>query len=324
MIFTLLALLGATIASYTDLKRGIIQNKLTFSLFAVGILGHLILDGSAIVIPLLSSILLIFAMGYGFWYLGGWSAGDAKEFLFLAALLPRYPSSLQSFFNPGLGPYPFVVTIFANTFLAIFPFILFWGIYTSFKQARLNLLLEPLKNFRQIGINAALFTAAVLLVSLLGVSAVFTIPLVLIGYKLQNRLKAAASIAIVTLFIIQTQEVLIVLKNFAGIFLVILLFRLFWNSISVVRKHALEETVSVGELNEGMVPSEEIYIGEDKIENRARGLSMDEIERLKALQKQGTIEEIRVKKTIPFAPVILIGLLISLSIGDLMMVVRNG
>jgi preflagellin peptidase FlaK len=116
----------------------------------------------------------------------------------------------------------------------------------------------------------------------------------------------------------------LIFKNFTGIFLAILVFRLFWNSITVVRKYALEERVNVIELEEGMVPSEEIYIGEDKIETRARGLTMEEIERLKALQKQGTIGEISVKKTIPFAPVILIGLLISLSIGDLIMVVRNG
>ncbi len=324
MIFTLLALFGATVASYTDLKRGVIQNKLTFSLFAGGVLGHLVLDGTAIVWALLSSVLLIFAMGYGFWYLGGWSAGDAKEFLFLAALLPSYPSALQGFFDPRLGPYPFVVTIFVNTFLAIFPFILFWGIYTSFKQARHKELLNPAAGYKEIGLNAAIFTAAILLISLLSLSAVFTIPLILVGYKLNDRLKAAASLAIAFVFIIQTQDIGFIFKNFSGIFLAILVFRLFWNSIKVVRKHALEERVTVGELEEGMVPSEEIYIGEDKIETRARGLSMEEIERLKALQKQGTIEEIRVKKTIPFAPVILIGLLISLGIGDLIMVVRNG
>jgi preflagellin peptidase FlaK len=324
MIFTLLALFGATVASYTDLKQGIIQNKLTFSLFAIGILGHLILDGAAIVGAVLSSVLLIFAMGYSFWYLGGWSAGDAKEFLFLAALLPRYPSALQGLFDPRLGPYPFVVTIFANTFLAIFPFILFWGLYTSFKQARLKELLKPIKRFKEMGINAALITAVLLMVSLLSLSAFFTIPLILIGYKLKDRLKVTASIVIAVVFIVQTQDIAPIFKNFAGIFLAILIFRLFWNSISVVRKHALEERINVSELEEGMVPSEEIYIGEDKIETRARGLTMEEIERLKALQKQGTIEEIRVKKTIPFAPVILIGLLISLGIGDLIMVVRNG
>jgi preflagellin peptidase FlaK len=83
MIFTLLALAGAIVASYTDLKSGIIQNKLTFTLIVVGILGHLILKGRTIVWPLASGIVLIFILGYGFWFIGGWSAGDAKEFLFL-------------------------------------------------------------------------------------------------------------------------------------------------------------------------------------------------------------------------------------------------
>jgi preflagellin peptidase FlaK len=324
MIFTLLALSGAIVASYTDLKHGIIQNKLTLSLFAFGFLGHLIFEGAAIVAPLFSSVLLIFILGYGFWMVGGWSAGDAKEFLFLAALLPQYPPSLKIFFNPQIGPYPFILTIFINTFVAIFPFILIWGIYLSFTRANLIEFLEPLKKFEDIGVKAAFFTAAILFSFLLGVSVIYVVPLVFISYKLSKRVKIAVSIMISLIFVIQTMDLFFIFKNFLGVFLAIMIFNLFWNSIQVVRKQALQRTVNIEDLEAGMVPSEEIYIGENKIETRASGLTMEDVEKLKGLQGKGKMDKIQVKMTTPFAPVILIGLLISLTLGDLIMVVRHG
>ncbi len=323
MIFTILALSGAAVASYTDLKSGIIQNKLTFSLFATGILGNLILSGKAVAGALLSSITMIFILGYGFWFIGGWSAGDAKEFLFLAALLPRYPAGLQSVFNPSLGPYPFIVTVLVNTFLAIFPFILLWGIYTSLRLAKTAELLGPLKDIREFSINAGLLTGAVLLANLLNIGTIFVLPLILLGYKLGDRMKTAVSSLAIFGFIFFTGDVTTAVTNFIGVLAAILVFRLLWNSISIVRRFALEERVPTSELREGMVPAEEIYIGEDKIETGARGLNMEELERIKNDKNPLKLESVRVKRTIPFAPIIFIGLVLSLALGDLIVVVQN-
>jgi len=323
MIFTLLALSGAVVASYTDLKSGIIQNKLTFSLFTIGVLGNLILSGKAVVGALLSSIIMIFIVGYGFFFIGGWSAGDAKEFLFLAALLPKYPDELQSIFNPSLGPYPFILSILANTFLAIFPFILLWGIYTSLKLAKTAELLKPLKEIRKFSVNAGLLTGAVLIAKILGIGTILMLPFILLGYKLSERMKTlAASLAILG-FILFTWDVTTVLANFISVLIAILIFRLLWNSISIVRRFALEETVLTSELREGMVPAEEIYIGEDKIATGARGLNMEELEKIKTQKSPLKLEAVRVKKTLPFAPVIFIGLVLSLVLGDLIVVVQK-
>jgi preflagellin peptidase FlaK len=325
MIFTLLAISGAIVASYTDLKHGIIQNKLTMSLFSVGFFGHLILDGRAIFLTLLSSVVLIFLVGYGFWLIGGWSAGDAKEFLFLAALLPKYPASLEGIFDPVLGSYPFIITIFINTFLAIFPFILLWGVFTAFKRAKINELLAPLKNLDQIGTNTLVFASAVLLTILFNVTAVFALPIVLAFYLVKNaRVKVVLSLIVVSAFIAMMGNPLFVLRFIAGIFAGIMVFRLFWNSISIVRSEALHDTIWVKDLEEGMVLSQAVYDGENKIETRASGLTKEDITRLKELEIGGKVEEIKIKKTIPFAPVIFIGLLISLGLGDIVMVVRNG
>ncbi len=320
-IFTLLAVMGAAVAGYTDFKHGIIPNRLTLSLFTIGFLGHLLLEGRTIAFTLFSGVVLMFVLGYGFWFLGGWSAGDAKEFLFLAALLPIYPLELRSYFNPALAPYPFVLTIFVNTFLAIFPFIFIWGVYLYFKKAELNSLITPFKESREIAVNAVILTAAVVLTSLLGLNALFAIPIILISLKLGERLKLLLSLSIMPLFLLLKGDLIFIGRYFAFLFLGILTFKLFWNAIKIVRKEALVKDVGVNELEEGMVLSEAIYSGDDKIDNKARGLSMDEIESIRKIKGK---EIIRVKRTIPFAPVIFIGLLISLAFGDLTLVMRNG
>jgi preflagellin peptidase FlaK len=119
MIFTLLALSGAIVASYTDLKWGIIPNKLNFSLFGLGVIGHLFLEKLSVIKPLFISISLMFLIGFSLWrVIPVLSAADVKMFIALGALLPSYPIWLMNRFTPTLNQnYPFVITIFFNTIL---------------------------------------------------------------------------------------------------------------------------------------------------------------------------------------------------------------
>lgn len=96
LITTIIAIAACLYASYSDLKRGIIPNKLTFPLIGVGI----ILNGIyALMIGEIWYIIIclvvtgfIFVLGYIFWKLGAWAGGDVKLFTALAALLPFYPA----------------------------------------------------------------------------------------------------------------------------------------------------------------------------------------------------------------------------------------
>ncbi|MFQ5801168.1 MAG: A24 family peptidase C-terminal domain-containing protein, partial [Candidatus Hydrothermarchaeales archaeon] len=227
-------------------------------------------------------------------------------------------------------------------FLAIFPFILLWGIYASVKKAKLKEFLEPLKKIDEAGINAAVFVAALLLSDILNVSPAFAIPLVIFSYKLKDRIKILLSLLVGIGFIYYRGDLFFVIKYFGALFVTIMLFKLLWNSMNIVRKEALHDLVKIQELKEGMILSEDIYIENDKIfskgikervikrgkgpaiEKQARGLTMEEIDKLRELHKQGKIEEISITKGIPFAPIVLVGLLISLTLGDLIMVVRHG
>jgi prepilin signal peptidase PulO-like enzyme (type II secretory pathway) len=159
---------------------------------------------------------------------------------------------------------------------------------------------------------------------LLGLSPIFAFPVVFISNRIGSKIKSVFSLITVALFLIIQVDVLFVIKYLVWVFLAIILFRLFWNSIMVVRKEALKNKIKIIDLEEGMVPSEEIYTGESKIKTKARGLTMEEIEMLKGLQREGKMETIEIKKTTPFAPVILIGLVISLVFGDIMLVISGG
>ncbi len=325
MIFAVLAIFGALAASYTDIKKGIIQNKLTLPLFMIGLVGNLAVHGREIAMELSLSVGLIFSAGYIFWRIGGWSAGDAKEFLFLAALLPRYPEDLRGIFNPVLTSYyPFIITVFFNTFLAIFPFILIWGIYLSFSTSSQRLLLEPIRKWREAAAHALILSALLSLTQLLRIHPLFVIVLLAASYKLKQQLKIGISLLIMGWFLYSTGKTLELTAYYATTILAILLLRLLWNSITVIRTEGLTENIKVTELEEGMILSEEIYTGKDKIHKWARGLNTEEIEKIKSMSDKGEIgEELKIKRAAPFAPVIFIGLMISLIAGD-MVVMLSG
>lgn len=324
MILIILALAGALAAGYTDLKSGIIPNKLTMSLFTIGIFGNILLNGFTILKDLFLSVGMIFIIGYGFWSIGGWSAGDAKEFLFLSALLPRYPESLIEVFNPHLGAYPFVLSIFINTFLAIFPFLLIYGVYVSYKKSGLHDFGRPLENPLELLGNALAYTAAFIATILLNVSTIFALPIIIISYPIEKRIKAVLSIIVTAYFLMINPLYTQVLGYFLSVLVAIILFKLAWNSIKTVREQALKETLPINDLSEGTVLSKTFRSGELTIEPMARGLHKEELEGLKKEASKTGLKEIEVKRAMPFAPIIFIGLLIGLTIGDLMVVMRGG
>ncbi|MDD3754579.1 MAG: A24 family peptidase C-terminal domain-containing protein, partial [Methanobacterium sp.] len=125
--------------------------------------------------------------------------------------------------------------------------------------------------------------------------------------------------------------------------------------LSSINKEALQDEYPLEELSEGMIPAYNLYQRDDKvyvdnksfvdkiteaiktkdislittpmgknlITNLAAGLTPDDIELLKKLHNKGKISnKFKVKRGVPFAPSIFIGLLISLFIGDLLAILQ--
>jgi len=106
--------------------------------------------------------------------------------------------------------------------------------------------------------------------------------------------------------------------------------------------------VNISDLDEGMILAEEIYINEGNVVREERsligkileairtknldilkkkgistgaaGVTREDVELLKKYVQEGKLEDrIRIKKSMPFAPVIAIGLILSLIFGDLLL-----
>jgi preflagellin peptidase FlaK len=358
-LFVLLALLGAIIASITDIKSRIIPNKLTFSLVGVGIFGYLanwVLTGDFVMfLESVKSIAVMFALGYLFWKLGAWSAGDAKEFLFIAALVPVYPAFLHGTFSPEIAGYPFIITVFVNTLLAIFPLVFVYSIYLALKKGILSRFLEPAKDFKKFLEMAFVFTAAISFSSILFGRIMVLLALVLL-YRIERKYRFVFSAILIVVYIILTSgnfylQSMSVLTNFAVVLFLIFAVGMMLNFIKIVRSEALQEKVKITTLEEGAIIAEEIYIADgevlrdtrsmiDKIKDAAKtgtmdvlkrksfgtgaaGVTEDELERLKGYVKAGKLEDIvKIKKSMPFAPVVLVGLITSFVIGDAMLAIR--
>ncbi len=363
-LFVFLALGGAVIASITDIRSGIIPNKLTFTLIAVGIFGYLaygiLTDDLAPFLASLKSISTIFVVGYIFWMLGAWSAGDAKEFMFIAALIPAYPAFLYSTFNPTIAGYPFVLTVFINTFLSIFPFIFLYSLYVAMEKGLFFRFVEPLKNLKGYIETSFVLVGAISISKFAGMWIEFdslwilALPALLLLYKIPRKYRISLSAAGILVYVYPLSELWYSRASFIFTYFVIMLLfivtiRLLLNSINVIRKEALIEETKITDLEDGTIIAEEIYIRDGEVlrDNRsmiekikdaaktgsyqamfqkkgvgtgAAGVTEKDIELLKEYVKNGKLEDrTNIKKSVPFAPVILAGLVISLMVGDAML-----
>lgn len=373
LIAGIIAVAACLYASYTDFKRGIIPNKLTFPLIAVGLflnvvyavlIGDLLLIISATIITV-----MIFALGYLFWKMGAWAGGDVKLFTALAALLAVYPPiinyNILNYEMPVYAVYPFPFSLILNSILSMLPFLLIYVIYIGFtrKPQVLKELTEPVRNYKKTLASALVISTAAYIAVFITFQLpirniimifIFIVILSLIITKLPKLVKALVVSGIMILSLIQNLEVTI--YGFIILLITITVIGIIRKLLSKANKEALQDDYKINELKEGMISAYNLYQKEDEIYyddksftgkikeavksgniflltaprgkllvgTLAAGLDDKDIELLKKLQQEGKIPDtFKVKKGVPFAPSILIGLLISLFIGDLVIILFN-
>jgi archaeal preflagellin peptidase FlaK len=373
LIATIIAVLASLYASYSDLKRGIIPNKLTFPLIGVG----LILEGIYaitvgniwLIIGTLIITGVIFILGYLFWKMGAWAGGDVKLFTALAALIPFNPLIINyTLFDvqmPLYGAYPFPFTLIINSILSMLPFLLIYVIYIAIKTKPhlLKELFSPIKEYKKNFVLTLVVTSAVTLTyfvtpylpfQLVLISLILIYLISLVISKLPNYIKAVL-VSVVTAFAL-FQNLQVTITGIIVVYLSIVLIGIIQKLLTRVSKEALQDDIKLKELKEGMIPAYNLYQKDDEVyyddigifqkikeaittgditritapkgkllvSILAAGLKEEDIELLKKLYLTEKIPEtFRVKKGVPFAPSILIGLLISLLIGDLAVIFLN-
>jgi preflagellin peptidase FlaK len=373
LILTIIAILACFYASYSDLRKGIIPNKLTFPLIGVGLFLNgiyaFMIDDVWFIISCGVITVFIFLLSYSFWKLGAWAGGDVKLFTALAALLPFYPQAINyTLFNvnfPISALYPFPFTLIINSLLSILPFLLIYVLYISIKTKPylLKELFRPVKEYRKNIVLTLVITSAVTLTvfitpylpyQIIIISLILIYLLSLIISKLPNRIKAVL-ISIVTVFALY--------KNFeltlTGIIILLIsitIIGIMRKLITSVSKEALQDDFEIQDLQEGMISAYniyqrdgEIYVdhtgffdkfkeavktgnisiitapkGKLLISTMAAGFTQEDIKLLKNLFKEGKVQnKFRIKKGVPFAPSIFIGLIISIFIGDLAFIIQK-
>jgi len=373
LLATIIAILASVYASYTDITKGIIPNRLTFPLIGVG----MVLNGIyAILIGDLWYLILgliitgvIFGLGYIFWKMGAWAGGDVKLFTALAALLPFYPAvvSYQVFSHtfPMEAAYPFPLTVIINSILSMLPFLLIYVLFVAMrtKPHLLGELLSPIKEWQKNLVTTLLITSAVT-ISVLVVQVInypnlilYLILIYLLVFlisKLPKYVKAGL-IAVAVFYSFYTYFQ-VTLMGIITLLLTLIAIGMVRKLLTSVSREALQDDYPVEGLEEGMILAYKLYQTNGEVEwdekgfftkiketfakkdltlisrppgklvisSLAAGLTKDDIKLLKKLRKEGKIkEEVRIKRGVPFAPSILIGLLLSLFIGDLAFIIQQ-
>lgn len=373
LLCTVIAVIACFYASYTDLKSGIIQNKLTFPLIGLGIVlngfyAFMVGDMWLIIYALIFTA-GIFVLGYVLWKLGAWAGGDVKLFTALAALLPFYPAivdyDILSFSFPIMASYPFPFTLIINSILAILPFLLIFIFYIALRRKPylLDELTAPIKDYRKNIVLTLVITSAVTLTLIITpylpfqmiiISLILIYLLTLVISKLPNMVKAVI-VSVLTVFALYSNLTLTI-SSVIVLFLIITAIGVVKKLLTTVNKKALQDDYNIEDLKEGMIlayniyqRNDEVYIDDkglfDKIKdsikkgdiaglsepkgkllvsNMAAGLSNEDVGLLKKLYNENKISnKVKIKKGVPFAPSILIGLLISLFVGDLAVMLQK-
>lgn len=378
LITIIIAVVACIYASYSDLKFGLIKNKLTFPLIAAGIIlnGIYVLTTKDIFLFIEGCIVtgLVFVIGYVFWKMGAWAGGDVKLFTAVAALIPFYATAyyptvvsyqILGWQFPLLSLYQFPFTVIINSILSMLPFLLIFVFYIAIKSKPhlIGELFSPIKNYKKNLVLTLVISSSVTIAYYITLELKFQIiilTLILIYLlstvisKIPNKIKAVI-VSIVTVYaLISNWQITI--TGLVFLFISINVIEIIKKLLTTVSKQALQEEYKIDELKEGMIPAYNIYendeeVYEDKstffgrlkegissgdvsklnashdkliINTMAAGLNTENIAYLKELRDKKKINDsFTVKRGVPFAPSILIGLLISLFIGDIAFIVEK-
>lgn len=330
----LICLLGFG-TSYTDLKKGIIPNKFVFPAIAGAFILNF-LNGFDF-LPFLLNGFLAFLLGFFLWLASLWSAGDAKLFLAFALLVPF------SFYNQALLFPAFSILI--NSFVPMFILLLALVVArtgTKQKLAALKQALEPkLVASAAIYLFSFYWLLEITLPFLPLQLDFFTMSLALfilvsaVEFLFPKKSIYAFALLCPILFFLRLEKILTAeFALFFISFMIAILLLLFF--VLKLGFSCFGKQVKVSDLKEGtalleipvmrngkvqkkspMLPSFVNIFSEAKekpfVEARPKGLTKEDLSKLKKAMAEGKLsfKSILVQETLPFAPLIFIGTILS-------------
>lgn len=324
-------LLLGFVCSYTDIQKGKIKNWAVISALIYSVVVHILLIifgvsiGREYIINYFSNLLIAFLAGYILWDLKMWTAGDGKLFFAFSLLVPL---NIYSEFIPYFPSF----LIFINSVVPIF---VYYTVYSLFKTTYKNKLDCIKRSFS---------------IKVMGYSILFIFGTYWILEKLFDYLNI--EIRYISLIVIVLMMYLITSNLSSKIFFIfslvmsliravfdsgylnfvflrdVLLISFFFVMIRYIiidmAVSAFSKKIKIKDLKKGMVISDTFY--DDKKDNLAcflkedircgpEGIDKKDISLIKKAAKQKKIDFVRILDTVPFAPFIFSGALITVLIG---------
>lgn len=329
----LICLLGLS-TSFTDLKKGIIPNKFVFPAIAAAFFFNF-LNGFSFA-PFLLNGFLALLLGFLLWMAGLWSAGDAKLFLAFALLFPA------SFSQQTLFP---AFSILLNAFIPAFAFLFVLVVLRTSREQKIEAFRQAISPAIIIQVAVFLFASYWLLDIVLGILPIelefFTITLILFGIisfvEFFLPKKSIFLFAFLCLALLPFRAAQILSPEFLSFFIsfiAVTVFLLFF--VLRLGAECFGKPVPLKELKEGMVLLEVPVKRHGRIFKKKpllpsfinifseitekpfikpgpKGLTQEDLEKLGRERTAGKVafKELLVQETIPFAPLIFLGTIIS-------------
>ena len=352
---------GVVIASISDYKTLTISNKLTFSMFIVGLTLGTIFYLNNDILGLLYyylSILLVFVFVYILWKIGLWAGGDVKLLTGMSTLLcvdylnilPKF--SLWGYSFPFYGSMLFIPTmsVIVNSVVSIVPIILCIIIYEIIKN-KPYLMKDIISTGDLINLVTTLniFGIYFLINNIVHIDNIIANIIILLFLsfavnKLSKRVRKTIIPMTIILFIMNVihENMQIYLIETIIILCIVLIKNVMKNDLI---KQVLSREVAIEDLSESMILSYSLIRCDDKyffdkrglkekilqkedyeyiITQKAHGLTIEDISILKHLHKNGVIgNKVLIKRSVAFAPFILCGLIVTLTIGNTYLLIKD-
>jgi len=341
-IFLPFILFLGLLTSYEDIKKGKIRNKwivvaLIYALLAyVAIIAFSLIKGMAInytyFLEVSVNVVIALAVGFAGWWTNLWSSGDAKLFLAYSALVP-----LTMYSNFYVQYFPSFVLLI-NTFIPFFFYATVKILFTSLRVKKELFKEIKLKEIYPIAINLIwVMWLPRLIFSALNISLGFFLNFVIIFTlmitlrKLFKKGFFVISLALCALRLIFDYSYITTMQfvQETGLFLVVFVGIIYF--IPKLGSKLFVSQVKIGDLKPRMILAESIYKkgakyerattaakmkaeGKAIIASSAEGLTIADIKKIQKLHKEKKLSfnEIMVQQTMPFAPFMFGGALLTL------------
>ncbi|MEK6957449.1 MAG: A24 family peptidase [archaeon] len=263
-LYFFLTLITLLIATYTDLRKRIVPNRLTYTIAGTGIILKIFesLNAQAIepILFAFAAATIAFVVSYALYRMGAWAGGDVKLVTALAIINPVNYGILRD----ALGlqgqllsttPLPiFAVTLIVASIFSMLPLGILMALTASLKHKEVFARTMKAVASKATGIlGAGIFAAGVeTILSKSGIELFWVLPIMVAAAFIPKKARnAAIIISAVAGLLVSAQNLLF---NSIAIAVPLVCVYFLWKLYAESREFAFREKIETAKITEGMIP----------------------------------------------------------------------